>query len=194
VDFGDKVCIVGNQDALGQWNVDNAQELCWGDGDVWTGEVSLPDNEEIEFKLVTVRGGGHLEWEEGENRKLHGNGADMTVDLSSGDVHSGAPAPEQQLSGDSGSESDGGTPEQQHSHNGAGVTSSLDRPLTSAWQGKSVQFMQSNEHGKERAGTWDSSGLEGVLRALVQEDERRGRRARRSCFAFWPPARAPAAS
>ncbi len=43
------------------------------------------------------------------------------------------------------------------------------------WQGKSTQFMRSNEHRKERAGVWNAEGLEGPALALVKGDEESGR-------------------
>jgi phosphoglucan,water dikinase len=44
----------------------------------------------------------------------------------------------------------------------------------SAWQGKQVQFMRSNQHSNERNGKWDTSGLPPAphpLQTLVRGDE-----------------------
>ena len=45
-----------------------------------------------------------------------------------------------------------------------------------AWEGKETVFMQSNEHRREREGVWDSSGLEGAAKALVEGDRDAGER------------------
>lgn len=50
-----------------------------------------------------------------------------------------------------------------------------DRLPHQKWQGKGTNFMKSNEHSKERAGTWNTAGLEGVALQIVKEDERNGR-------------------
>lgn len=42
-----------------------------------------------------------------------------------------------------------------------------------AWQGRQVRFMRSNDHSRERAGVWDTSGLApGPVADLVKGDER----------------------
>ena len=171
VEFGDKLRIVGSHDALGSWNVDQGPELVWSDGDVWNGEVSLPDNEEIEFKLVTVRGGGHLEWEQGENHKLSANGSALAVNIfpDSGDM---------QVEPYDGSNSSNGAGARSASAAPTPVYSSdddFDMSPKSMWQGREVQFMQENRHHKERQGAWKTDGLEGALLKLVKEDEKRGR-------------------
>ena len=50
-----------------------------------------------------------------------------------------------------------------------------DRLPHQRWQGKSTRFMRSNDHSQERAGAWDTQGLEGSALALVQGDEKSGR-------------------
>ena len=56
-----------------------------------------------------------------------------------------------------------------------GVKRSDERLPHQQWQGKSTQFMRSNEHSWERAGVWNTQGLEGPALALVQGDEQSGR-------------------
>jgi hypothetical protein len=47
-----------------------------------------------------------------------------------------------------------------------------DEPAGPAWQGRGVRFMKSNEHSRERAGRWDTSGLvSGPTLDLVRGDE-----------------------
>lgn len=47
-----------------------------------------------------------------------------------------------------------------------------DRIETNQWQGNEIRFMRSNEHSRDRSGTWNADSLEGAARALVQGDER----------------------
>ncbi len=56
-----------------------------------------------------------------------------------------------------------------------GVKRSDERLPHQQWQGKSTQFMRSNEHSRERAGVWNTQGLEGPALALVKGDEQSGR-------------------
>lgn len=41
-EFGQQVCIVGNKNELGQWNISDALRLDWNEGNVWTGQVTVP--------------------------------------------------------------------------------------------------------------------------------------------------------
>lgn len=45
------------------------------------------------------------------------------------------------------------------------------------WQGADVEFMQSNNHSKERQGVWDTAGLQGAALHIVQADEKAARSA-----------------
>lgn len=57
---------------------------------------------------------------------------------------------------------------------GAGSPDSGRLP-TEQWQGQEVAFMRSNEHSKDRRGSWHPEGLEGAALHLVQGDEKNGR-------------------
>ena len=46
---------------------------------------------------------------------------------------------------------------------------------TEQWQGQEVAFMRSNEHSKDRRGSWHPEGLDGAALHLVQGDEKNGR-------------------
>jgi hypothetical protein len=168
VEWGDKLCVVGNHNTLGSWKLDKARELSWNEGDVWTGEIELPDNTDIEFKVVTVKGIGSPEWENGNNRTLNANGSAVTVDLSV------SPDPTSSSTSDSNGAANETTPTVLLQEENAQAVP-FDRLPTSAWRGKSVMFMKENNHSKERTGTWDTRGLEGVLLDLVQGDEKGGR-------------------
>lgn len=58
---------------------------------------------------------------------------------------------------------------------GNGVQRNSERLPHQQWQGRSTQFMRSNEHSRERAGVWNTQGLEGPALALVKGDEESGR-------------------
>jgi phosphoglucan,water dikinase len=58
---------------------------------------------------------------------------------------------------------------------GNGVASSDERLPHQQWQGRSTEFMHSNDHSRERAGIWNTEGLEGPALDLVKGDEESGR-------------------
>lgn len=47
-----------------------------------------------------------------------------------------------------------------------------DRLAHNQWQGRDIEFMQSNAHSRERQGQWDTSGLEGGALHIVSSDEK----------------------
>ena len=40
------------------------------------------------------------------------------------------------------------------------------------WQGRDINFMRSNEHGRERSGMWNTNGLSGAALKFVGGDEK----------------------
>ena len=56
-----------------------------------------------------------------------------------------------------------------------GSSSDNGRLPTEQWQGQKTSFMRSNEHSKDRRGSWHPEGLEGAALHLVQGDEKNGR-------------------
>ena len=54
VNFGDVHKIVGNTRELGRWKVDKAPEMAWTDGDVWTLDIDVPAETNLEFKVHHV--------------------------------------------------------------------------------------------------------------------------------------------
>ncbi len=62
--------------------------------------------------------------------------------------------------------------QQAHPSNGSSENGRLP---TEQWQGQEVAFMRSNEHSKDRRGSWHPEGLEGAALHLVQGDEKNGR-------------------
>lgn len=65
-----------------------------------------------------------------------------------------------------------------------GARQSDERLPHQQWRGKSTQFMQSNEHRREREGVWNTEGLEGPAFDLVKGDEGSGRSAPALDFDF----------
>ena len=51
VAFGESHKLVGGHPSLGGWDPDNAPAMCWNDGDVWTLDLDLPPEEDLEFKV-----------------------------------------------------------------------------------------------------------------------------------------------
>ena len=56
-----------------------------------------------------------------------------------------------------------------------GRQSQDERPDHLKWKGREISFMKSNEHSKERQGTWDAGALEGAAKTIVQGDEKGAR-------------------
>ena len=50
-----------------------------------------------------------------------------------------------------------------------------DRLDHQRWQGAGPNFMQSNEHSGDRAGQWNTEGLQGAALTLVAGDKDAGR-------------------
>lgn len=65
--FGETLKIVGSTPELGDWDVEGALALEWGEGNNWSGSTTLPPGP-AKFKVVIIRGDGSAWWEEGPNR------------------------------------------------------------------------------------------------------------------------------
>uniref|UniRef100_A0A061RNS8 Phosphoglucan, water dikinase n=2 Tax=Tetraselmis sp. GSL018 TaxID=582737 RepID=A0A061RNS8_9CHLO len=191
VEFGEGHKIVGSCRQLGDWSPDNAAEMQWSEGHVWTAEVALEPGQEVEFKCVKAGGGG-VSWEEGNNRRLRvpegassltvrmaWNETDDTEASADGASETAAggngPAPEQPVEADGAErppEQQGDAdPERAPAESSLGSMDS-DRPEHEQWAGAQVQFMTENRHSRERSGKWDTAGLEGAALALVQGDRK----------------------
>ena len=55
VSFGESHKVVGGHPSLGDWDVSNAPQMQWNDGNVWTLEVQLPEGSDIEFKVTVLK-------------------------------------------------------------------------------------------------------------------------------------------
>lgn len=51
MEYGQQLCIVGNQAALGSWDASRGLKLGWNDGHVWAGVVELEAGSKVEFKV-----------------------------------------------------------------------------------------------------------------------------------------------
>ncbi len=40
--FGEELCVVGEADELGAWDVSRCVSMAWNEGDVWVAEAELP--------------------------------------------------------------------------------------------------------------------------------------------------------
>ncbi len=71
--WGDRVFVVGNDPALGNWNPHNGVELKTSDDlfPAWAGHLRLPAGSDVEYKFVTIKADGSVEWEPGPNRSMH---------------------------------------------------------------------------------------------------------------------------
>ena len=68
--FGQNVFVVGATAPLGSWNPANAVALSPNQYPVWTGTVSLPTGQAVEYKLIKKNPDGTVTWEAGANRTL----------------------------------------------------------------------------------------------------------------------------
>ncbi|AQK86313.1 uncharacterized LOC100279613 [Zea mays] len=68
--FGQSVCLVGDDPALGLWDLSNAFPLKWAESHDWTLEKDLPANKLIEFKFLLQDSTGKLHWQGGPNRSF----------------------------------------------------------------------------------------------------------------------------
>lgn len=66
--LGEEVRAVGNEAALGKWNIAMGLPLTWSDGHVWTGRFKCPPGL-VEYKYVVVSGQG-CSWENRGNRHI----------------------------------------------------------------------------------------------------------------------------
>ena len=166
VSFGDRLCLVGDHEKLGNWSTDDAAELKWSDGHVWTADMDIPEDSNVEYKVVNVKGQGDPRWEKGGNRTLTVGAEDVVVDMAWDRTGNGAGG------------GDGYNP--LHDVAGGDNSPAIGMLPQNGWQGKHVEFMQENRHSHDRHGSWNTDGLTGPVLALVKGDERSGRYATRS--------------
>lgn len=175
-------------------DVGSAPTMSWTEGHVWVYEMEVSPDSYIEFKYVLCPSSGEHTMEGGENRVL-------PVDSSATAVASGEFGNTSETSierfGTLGVEDHAGNGAHEHVED-YGTTDVEERPVAEepdassalesttsewsaeeegaglGWVGKDTVFMQSNDHKRERSGTWDSSGLDGPAKRLVEGDRDAG--------------------
>lgn len=84
-EFGQEVYLVGNIEALGNWDVMRGVQLVWSAGHVWEGSVELPAGLHIQYKyVVRNKDGSVVRWQEGANVSLElpgGNAEALALDV-----------------------------------------------------------------------------------------------------------------
>ncbi|MCH87025.1 phosphoglucan water dikinase, partial [Trifolium medium] len=178
VQFGDHVVLLGSTKELGSWKTN--VPLNWTQNG-WVRDFHFKGGDHLQFKFIIVNQDGTLLWEAGDNRVLNlpATGTFQTVATwnTTHQILELLPFNEQQQqhSYDHDSNNLG-----DNNHDKEAVTASPPPPPSEAgsspfvgeWQGKSISFMQSNEHQSHEAQrTWDTSGLQGLPLKLVQGDQ-----------------------
>lgn len=69
--FGERVCVLGNHEIMGAWDVSRATALEWTEGHAWRTSVELPAGGVFFYKYVVVRDDGQIvRWQDGSNSML----------------------------------------------------------------------------------------------------------------------------
>ncbi|XP_027367646.1 phosphoglucan, water dikinase, chloroplastic isoform X2 [Abrus precatorius] len=163
VEFGDHVVVRGSTKQLGSWTKN--VPLNWTQNG-WVCDLELKESDQIEFKFVVVSKDKSLVWEAGENRVLKlpeaGHFATVATWNATDENLELQPLDEAQVEADNEESEEGAAP----------LSEAEPSPFVEQWQGKSVPFMQSNEHRQhEKERKWDTSGLQGLPLKLVQADQ-----------------------
>ncbi|GAB2221724.1 hypothetical protein Droror1_Dr00012910 [Drosera rotundifolia] len=168
VQYGEHIVIFGSIKELGSWKKGIAMK--WSETG-WVCNLELGLGQSVEYKFVIVGKDGSLSWESGDNRVLE---CPKTGNFRLVCQWDRTAEPVELLPLDS-KESE--VLEVGRINNGSPVdidpvaSESETSPFVEQWQGRSVSFMRSNEHGaRESDGTVDTSGLEGLALKLVQGD------------------------
>ncbi|KAJ1382425.1 Pyruvate phosphate dikinase, PEP/pyruvate-binding [Sesbania bispinosa] len=170
VQFGDHVVLLGSAKELGSWKKN--VPLNWTE-DGWVCNLELKGSDHIEFKFVIVNKDKSLVWEAGENRVLKlpvaGRFGIVATWNATQDNMELLPLDEEQ--DDDKNLGDNESYEEANDA-AAALLETEPSPFVGQWQGKTVSFMRSNEHGShETARKWDTSGLQGLPLKLVQGDQ-----------------------
>ncbi|KAK2405742.1 Phosphoglucan, water dikinase, chloroplastic [Trifolium repens] len=174
VQFGDHVVLLGSTKELGSWKTN--VPLNWTQNG-WVRDFHFKGGEgdHLEFKFIIVNKDGTLLWEAGDNRVLNlpataGHFQTVATWNTTHQAMELLPFNQQQDHHNSHNNND--------NHKEAATASppppseAGSSPFVGEWQGKSISFMQSNQHhSNEAQRTWDTSGLQGLPLKLVQGDQ-----------------------
>ncbi|CAI7889247.1 unnamed protein product, partial [Closterium sp. NIES-53] len=180
VKFGESIAVVGSADWLGSWS--DPKALQWSEAG-WSITLDAPAGQDVEFKFVIVKDGKSSVWEDGPNRKVtvpgvEPRGKEFNTDVEwnktaatlswevSKEDRAGS-SNEAPVGGDFGSESEG-------EFSSAEDGELEESAFAQKWAGRGVEFMRSNAHKSERRGRWDTSGLDGPAKTLVEADKSAG--------------------
>ena len=80
--YGEEVAILGSLSKLGFWELSAGLPLHWNQGNIWTGEIDIEDEDwqTFEFKFVVVEKGKIKKWESGENNVIDFDGLIKNVE------------------------------------------------------------------------------------------------------------------
>ena len=69
--YGEEVGILGSNNELGNWNINNIFHLRWNNGNIWIGNININEPYiNFEFKFVITFNKEIKKWENGENNKI----------------------------------------------------------------------------------------------------------------------------
>ena len=69
--YGEEVGILGSNESLGNWNINNIYYLKWNYGNIWTGKINInKPYKNFEFKYVITFNRKIKYWESGDNNKI----------------------------------------------------------------------------------------------------------------------------
>lgn len=174
VEYGEHVRLVGSCTYLGEWNVGKSKgDMVWSEGDVWEVLVPLAEcQKEFAWKCVVLNAQGDALWEEGDNHVLNISSNGGIVDGSTVTIEWGESVPKvsvgsalHEVGDEDESKAEGSMPV---------APDVFEKPMSEKWSGDDIVFMQSNEHRRDRAGVWNTDGLEGAALAYVKGDRDAG--------------------
>ncbi|XP_058774586.1 phosphoglucan, water dikinase, chloroplastic-like [Vicia villosa] len=174
VQFGEHVALLGSSKQFGSWKTN--VPFNWTPNG-WVCDFHFNGGENLEFKFIIVNQHGTLLWESGDNRVLNlpdsGNFHTVAKWNTTHQAMDLLPLDEQEQHRDHDSENVGDNSKSNVDKEAS--SSSFEAgssPFVGEWQGKSISFMQSNEHhSNEAQRTWDTSGLQGLPLKFVQGDQ-----------------------
>eukprot|EP00775_Hariotina_reticulata_P001798 gene1798-2132_t len=85
VEWGQDMCLIGEGEALGNWDVAQCIPMAWNQGDMWTAQAALPRGSSLEYKYIVREGtedvlSRHvLEWQPCDNLRLECTEQELTV-------------------------------------------------------------------------------------------------------------------
>ncbi|GMH42043.1 hypothetical protein BSKO_09962 [Bryopsis sp. KO-2023] len=147
--------ITGSIGCLGDWDRNKAPRMVPYGEDVWELDVMVPSGSEMNFTCV-VNSDGAEDGEQVTRSIVVNNCERLEVDFDFGQEESLRVT-------EVGGRAEGG-----------GFNQSGEGDVTRGWQGKDIRFMTSNEHPRERAGSWRADHLEGVGKQFIMEDQKAG--------------------